>query len=156
MTLSTAGNLQPILPTEDDAAVARASYQQLVSLIQHNEADLTIKVMQNDSKGEAVTIPAEAFSLLVEILAHLGQGNAVKLTSIRKELELYEAADILGISRSHVVSLLESGEIPYWIEETVYRMRYQDVIDYKNRNDAERMKILDELAAEAQELNMGY
>jgi hypothetical protein len=32
----------------------------------------------------------------------------------------------------------------------------EDVIDYKNRNDAERMKVLDELAAEAQELNMRY
>ena len=32
----------------------------------------------------------------------------------------------------------------------------EDVINYKNRNDAERMKVLDELAAEAQELNMGY
>jgi excisionase family DNA binding protein len=112
--------------------------------------------MQDDAKGEAVTIPAQAFRLLVEILAQMGQGNAVQLQPIRQELHLYEAADILGVSRSYVVSLLESGEIPYWIEETVYRMRYQDVIDYKNQNDAERMKVLDELAAEAQELNMGY
>jgi len=156
MTLSTARNLQPILPTEDDAALARASYQKLVSLIQHKEAYLTIKVMQDDSQDEAVTIPAEAFRLLLEILAQIGQGNAVKLQPIRQELHLYEAADILGVSRSYVVSLLESGEIPYWIEGTVYWMRYQDVIDYKNRNDTERMKVLDELAAQAQELNMGY
>jgi excisionase family DNA binding protein len=112
--------------------------------------------MQDDSQDEAVTIPAEAFRLLLEILAQIGQGNAVKLQPIRQELHLYEAADILGVSRSYVVSLLESGEIPYWIEGTVYWMRYQDVIDYKNRNDTERMKVLDELAAQAQELNMGY
>ena len=128
----------------------------LASYLQHKEAYLTIKIMQDDAKGEAVTIPAQAFRLLVEILAQMGQGNAVQLQPIRQELHLYEAADILGVSRSYVVSLLESGEIPYWIEETVYRMRYQDVIDYKNQNDAERMKVLDELAAEAQELNMGY
>ena len=156
MTLSTARNLQPVLPTEDDAALARASYQKLVSLIQHDEADLTIKVMQDDSKGETVDIPAQAFSLLVEILAHMGQGNGVQLTPIRKELEIYEAADILGVSKAYLVSLLKSGEIPYWVEGTVYRMLYQDVIDYKNRNDTERMKVLDELAAQAQELNMGY
>lgn len=156
MTLSTDRNLQPILPSEDDAALARASYHKLVSLIQLKEAHLTIKVMQDDSKDEAVTIPAEAFRLLLEILAQMGQGNAVKVQPIRQELQLYEAADILGVSRSYVVSLLESGEIPYWIEGTVYWMRYQHVIDYKNRNDAERMKVLDELAAQAQELNMGY
>lgn len=156
MTLSTARNLRPILPTQEDAALARASYQRLASYLQHKEAYLTIKIMQDDAKGEAVTIPAQAFRLLVEILAQMGQGNAVQLQPIRQELHLYEAADILGVSRSYVVSLLESGEIPYSIEETVYRMRYQDVIDYKNQNDAERMKVLDELAAEAQELNMGY
>lgn len=156
MTLSTDRNLQPILPTEDEAALARASYQKLVSLIQLQEAYLTIKAMQNDSKEESVTIPAEAFRLFLEILAQMGQGNAVKVQPIRQELHLYEAADILGVSRSYVVSLLESGEIPYWIEGTVYRMRYHDVIDYKNRNDTERMKVLDELAAQAQELDMGY
>lgn len=35
-------------------------------------------------------------------------------------------------------------------------MRYEDVIKYKNRQDTETMKALDELAAQAQELDMGY
>jgi excisionase family DNA binding protein len=156
MTLSTARNLRPILPTEEDSALARTSYQKLISLLQQEEAYLAIKFMQDDSKGDTVTIPAEAFRLLVEILAQMGQGNAVQLIPIRKELELYEAADILGVSKAYLVALLKSGEIPYRIDGAVYRMLYQDVIDYKNRNDAERMKVLDELAAEAQELNMGY
>lgn len=38
----------------------------------------------------------------------------------------------------------------------VRRVRYQDVIDYKKRIDGERRKALDELAAQSQELQMGY
>ena len=33
---------------------------------------------------------------------------------------------------------------------------HQDLIDYKNRIDAKRRKALEELAAQAQELGMGY
>lgn len=57
--------------------------------------------MLNDTPGEVVTIPVEAFRLLVEILAQMSQGNAVELTPIREELELYEAADILGVSKAY-------------------------------------------------------
>jgi excisionase family DNA binding protein len=112
--------------------------------------------MQDNATGETVEIPEEAFRLLVEILAQMGQGNAVKLQTIRKELELYEAAHILGVSNAYLIGLLKSGKIPYRMEGTVYRIQYQDVIDYKHQNDAERMKALEELAAQAQELNMGY
>nr|WP_297389977.1 excisionase family DNA-binding protein [Acidiferrobacter sp.] len=67
-----------------------------------------------------------------------------------------KAADILNISRSLLVQLLERGDMPFHEIGTHRRVRYQDVIDYKNRIDAERRKALDELAAQAQELGMGY
>jgi excisionase family DNA binding protein len=155
MKLDLRKSLDTVLPTDEEVAVAQASCEKLAKHLQNPQANRTIKLMQSNTE-ETIVIPESAFCQLVEILAQMAKGNAVKLHPIRHELEVYEAADILGVSRAYVIGLLESGKIPYRMEGTSRRMRCQDVLDYKKRNDEERRKILDELAAEAQELNMGY
>jgi hypothetical protein len=54
------------------------------------------------------------------------------------------------------VDLIESGKIPYRKVGTHKRIRYQDVINYKTAIDLAREKTFGELAAQAQELDMGY
>lgn len=67
-----------------------------------------------------------------------------------------QAAELLNVSHPYLASLLESGEIPYQSVGRSVRIRYQDILDYKNLRNERRKETLDELVAQAQELNMGY
>lgn len=101
-------------------------------------------------------VPEIAMRLFTEVLAQLAQGKVVRVVGIDPEITTQEAADLLNVSRPFLVELLERGELPFRKVGTHRRVRYQDVLDYKVRNDEERRKILDELTAQAQELGLGY
>lgn len=145
-----------VTPTEADTTLAETSSQKLASYVRNPDAAMTIGVLHEGSLGETVVIPSGAFRLLVEILTQMAQGNAVTLIPIHAELTTQEAAELLNVSRPYLVGLLEAGEIPYRKVGPRRRVRYHDLITYKERLDTERMKDLEELAAQAQELNMGY
>lgn len=156
MKVSTNQSSTPLPPTEAEVNLAQASSRKLAAYVQKYGDYQNIKIVKDDTTSETIAVPAAAFNLLVEILAQMANGNAVTLIPIHAELTTQEAADILNVSRPYLVGLLESGAIPHRKVGTRRRVRYQDLIDYKNKIDAERRQVLDELAAEAQELNMGY
>jgi len=67
-----------------------------------------------------------------------------------------EAAGVLNVSRPFLVKLLENGEIPFYRVGRHRRVRQSDLHAYKAMRNRDSHRLLDELAAEAQELELGY
>jgi excisionase family DNA binding protein len=143
-----------VMPTEDDIRLAKEGSRTLSPFISDQE---TPSLRVTDSKKSAeIVLPQEVFKLLISVLAEIGRGNAVTVMPVEAELTTQQAADILNVSRPYLITLLDEGQIPYRKVGTRRRVKLIDVLAYKRRIDEARMKVLEELTAEAQELDMGY
>lgn len=144
-----------VAPTQEDSVLAKESGRLLAKLLGKHSQERTVRITADDSK-ESITIPLSAFRMLSDILNQMAQGNAVTLIPVHAELTTQQAAHLLNVSRPFLIQLLEKNEIPHKKVGTHRRIRYQDLIDYKNRVDTARLATLAELAQQAQELDMGY
>jgi excisionase family DNA binding protein len=144
-----------VVPTKREAELAEQSSKTLISYMKstkHPAFELLSKGRQN----KQIIIPDSALRLLADILAQMAKGNAVTLIPIHAELTTQEAADLLNVSRPYLVELLEKGEIPHRKVGTRRRIYAKDIMDYKDEIDKKRLKVLEELAAQSQKLDMGY
>ena len=101
--------------------------------------------------GRQVELPPNIFQALQFVVRHMKRGDAISLVPMSKMLTTNQAADILNVSRPFLVKLLNERAIPYTKVGAHHRLRMRDVIKYKQRRDHDMLKILDELAVEAQE-----
>jgi len=143
---------QPTVPTEQEATLARESSRLLAMCIGHGKtAKLRVIIGKQD-----ITVPVSALRLLVDILTQMAEGNAVTIMPIHAELTTQQAADFVNVSRPHLVSLLERGELPHRKVGTHRRIKLTDLLKYQEHTKANRKQALDKLVHQAQELRMGY
>ena len=69
------------------------------------------------------------------MLAGWAEGNAVKVVPIHAELTTQEAADMLNVSRPHLVKLLESGALAFHKTGKHRRIRFPPLKVFKNKQN---------------------
>lgn len=148
--MSTFANYEPVTPTVDDVQLAQTSSRRLAPFLDQN---LRVRIGETD---EMVELPAAAVRLLVDLLSAMAEGNAVMLIPIQAELTTQQAADLLGVSLPFLVKQLEDGTIPQRRVGTHRRVLLSNLMAYRRELDRNRLEVLDELTAQAQELDMGY
>lgn len=136
------------------AADARGADQALRALDGSTERALVRAVGAPEST--AVELPPEARTLLLRILGHMANGDAVTVVPVAAEVTAQQAAEILGVSRPFVIRLVDEGKLACRLVGTHRRLPLADLLAFKQANRAERRAIAAELTAEAQELGFDY
>ena len=139
------------IPSDRDAALADQAARKLVGWGDGSEP---VPTRFGVATAEPVDIPMAAVRLLKEILDQMAHGNGVALTPLHAELTTRQAADLLQVSRTHLVQLLDEGRIPCRKVGAHRRVRARDILDYRRETESRRRKALDELTAVDQDLGL--
>jgi excisionase family DNA binding protein len=125
-------------------------------------ARAVISVMRRETPGKA---SPEVLTDLVDSLTGVIErttvlllaGKHVRVIEDDEAMTTQEAADLLNVSRPHLVKLLESGQIAQLPKAGRHRRVARAVVlKYKRARDAQRESALKKLAAFSQRHRLGY
>lgn len=139
-------------PSDSDVDLARKASSKIIPLLRElKEQPVHLTFAEGQ---ESVILPARSLAMFSSMLEAMAAGHGVMIFPLHAELTTMEAADILNVSRPYLVKLLEANEIPYHKVGRHRRIRMEDILEYKERIDREREKILEQMVADAEELGL--
>lgn len=130
-------------------------HDHLADLVEKGSPGLSIR-LSFDGEEEDVILPPKLAKAFAAAIAEVADGHAVHVSRIEEEMTTSEAADLLNVSRPHLVRLLNERLIPHRKVGTHRRVRRADVLAYKAHSYQEAEEALQELADQAQEFGLGY
>ena len=137
---------EPVLVPDCDASTVR----ELDEALAHARGEAVLRI----PSGHELTLPHSIYKVLEQVVHEMARGNAIRVLPVKAELSTQQAADLLNVSRPHLVKLLERGELPYHRAGSHRRIVLEDLLVYKERRDRERMEALDEITRVSDELGL--
>jgi excisionase family DNA binding protein len=106
--------------------------------------------------GDQTELPHSAFEALRFVIRGMAAGQTMTLIPSGKLLTSRQAADMLQVSRPHLIKLLELREIPFEMVGTHRRVKVSDVLEYRAGRAKGRREQLRELSQYSAEEGGGY
>lgn len=139
-------------PTKQEQQKAIESYDALRAVL--DQLDSETPEIEIEETKQRIKIPLIALKLLAKILKGTSEGKPISIVPIATELTTQAAAELLGCSRPHLVKLLESGEIAFTKVGKHRRVKFEDVIKYREMKEKEREAHLIEIMKGDEELGL--
>jgi excisionase family DNA binding protein len=141
-------------PGEVDAEVAERAARRIRDYLESHPDDDLIEALDEVGTADALVIPRPTAVLFALILDVLADGKGVQIVPKDMELTTQQAADLLNVSRPYLITLLESGKIPFRKVGRHRRVTFEALMEYKRHDDAERRAAADDLTELSEELDL--
>lgn len=141
-------------PSVEEIEAARLAARQFRQLDHGAAVSFTPAQEGKKAAQEPITIPANIFRTIIKMLVEMGNGNAVAVVPVSAELTTQQAADLLNVSRPHLIKLLNQEEIPFRMVGTHRKLPARDVLNYRDRTVQVRRAALTEMVELDAELGL--
>ena len=140
------------LPEESEVRAAVQGQRELAAYLATNFETQRIQILDDRNVAHQIELPTSALRLLVDILAELAAGNAVRVVPVHAELTTQEAADLLNVSRPHFIKLLETQALPYHRTGKHRRIRFDDLRKFIVKRDQASVRAVSVLEKDPHEI----
>jgi len=142
------------LPDTRESELAQRGQRELAAWLSTKLDAQQISILGEDDKNHTIELPTSALTMLLDVLGELAVGNAIQIVPVHAELTTQEAANLLNVSRPHMVKLLEEGKLPFHKTGRHRRVLFADLMEYKNKREHESLDAMQALADQAQKTGM--
>jgi excisionase family DNA binding protein len=132
---SLAVNLEELHePSPEEINAARSAARALARL---DSSSRPVSFVAQNESGEAqqepISLPASIFRMIVKMLAEMGNGRAVAMVPFNAELTTQQAADLLNVSRPHLIKLINDGALSCRMVGTHRKLNGKEVLIYREK-----------------------
>lgn len=147
---------RPVRASQEDLELLQKIAEYLQRHGQHarSESRTPRAVLVDEETQKQLEIPGPLFQVVCEAVDVLLQGGAVAIMPYHTQLTTQEAANYLGVSRPHLISLLDKDKIPYMRLRSHRRIRLKDLEDYRLSRDEARRRDMAALSREIYDLGL--
>jgi excisionase family DNA binding protein len=147
-------SISSINPGDVDAEIVERAARRITEYLDGHPDDELIEALGEVGSEDALVMPRATVVMFAQILDLLAQGRGVQIIPKEVELTTQQSAAMLNVSRPYLIGLLESGEIPFRKVGRHRRIRFEDLMAYKRKDDLKRREAADRLAALTEDLDL--